>query len=287
MFAAKHAVPEHSRQHLYSVRDLVTTLNLSRRTLLYYEKLGIVTPERDEDTGYRWYTPNDIFRLMSGILLKNIGIPPKDLGARLNDGPFSSERFAEYSEAIERRIAYCQAQLECMEGLGELVDKVGTIEERRVEAYCISYDRAETGYHDFPDDEGLVSLLQNLPIGGLGNRYSGDLFDPATTCCWGRTVALRFAHLIPDLPVERLETMGGCRCVCSVTYNEDIFADSGPDEAERIRAYLDEHRLRTAGRPFAPYSLPSDHGFYVLLCVPAEPVDGAEGTGQTGGPQKC
>ena len=36
MAAAKRVVPEHSRQRLYSVRDLATTLNISRRTRLYY-----------------------------------------------------------------------------------------------------------------------------------------------------------------------------------------------------------------------------------------------------------
>lgn len=80
-----------------------------------------------------------------------------------------------------------------MDALVSLVDEVGTIDERYIEPYYISYDRAETGYHEFPDDEALISLLQNLPIGGLGNRYTADLFDPGTKARWGRTVAARFA----------------------------------------------------------------------------------------------
>ena len=192
MATAKRVVPEHSRQRLYSVRDLATTLNISRRTLLYYEDLGIVDPEHDDETGYRWYTPNDIFRLMQGIILKNAGIAPKDLGHHLDDRPFSSEHIEEYHDRIERHIAYCHAQRECMDALVSLVDEVGTIDERYIEPYYISYDRAETGYHEFPDDEALISLLQNLPIGGLGNRYTADLFDPETKARWGRTVAARF-----------------------------------------------------------------------------------------------
>lgn len=270
MAAAKRVVPEHSRQRLYSVRDLATTLNISRRTLLYYEDLGIVDPEHDDETGYRWYTPNDIFRLMQGIILKNAGIAPKDLGHHLDDRPFSSEHIEEYHDRIERHIAYCHAQRECMDALVSLVDEVGTIDERYIEPYYISYDRAETGYHEFPDDEALISLLQNLPIGGLGNRYTADLFDPGTKARWGRTVAARLAHLIDGLCTCGLEPMGGCRCVCSVTYDDDIFAEHAGDEIERIGRYLEEHGLRSAGRPFCPYSLPSDHGFHVLLCVPVE-----------------
>lgn len=279
MAAAKRSTPEHSQQRLYSVRDLATTLNVSRHTLLYYEELGIVAPEHDEETGYRWYTPDDIFRLMSSILLKNIGIPPKDLGAHLDGEPFSSERMGEYRAAIERRIEYCRAQRECMDALGALVDRVGVIEDRYVEPYYISYDRAETGYHNFPDDEGLVSLLQNMPIGGLGSCETGAMLDPASVNRWGRTVAVRHVHLIEGLSagsIDRFETMGGCRCVCLTHYDEDIFAGNYAGCYERICAYLDEHGLREAGRPFCPYSLPSDHGFHMLTCVPVEPAaDGA------------
>lgn len=270
MPAAKSRVPEHSRQRLYSVRDLMTTLNVSRHTLLYYEELGIVSPERDEGTGYRWYTPDDIFRLMSSILLKNIGTPPKDLSAHLDGEPFAPARMTEYREAIERRIEYCRAQLECMDALGGLVDSLGVIEDRYVEPYYISYDRAETGYHDFPDDEGLVSLLQNMPIGGLGSREEACSLDAPGSNRWGRTVAVRFAHLIPGLPVERLEVMGGCRCVCMALYDDDIFCDDYAGGYRPMRDYIDGHGLRVVGRPFCPYSLPSDHGFHMLRCVPVE-----------------
>lgn len=286
---SRRTAPQNSSQHLYSVRDLTTTLALSRHTLLYYEDAGIVTPARDEATGYRLYRPDDIFRLMSAILLKNVGIPPCGLAEYLSGDPFSTEHLAEYRASIERRIEYCMAQRACMDDLEELVQKVGTIEERYVQPYYVSYDRAETGYHDFPEAEGLASLLHNMPLGGLGSCFS-DAVQPggshkpesdnapavgdapvgagfAGGIKWCRTVPVRFAHLIPGLP-DHLEVVGGTRCVCLTTFNEDIFAPNSGAEAERVARYLAERSLEVAGRAFCPISLPSDHGFYMLFCVP-------------------
>ena len=275
----------------YTVSDLTSTLNISRTTLLYYEQLGIVRPERNGESGYRVYRSRDVFRLMSAIMLKNVGVEPKNLAARLDGEPFSDEHFAEYLQMAQKAVAYHEARLDCLRVLDELRRSVGTLSIVDVEPYYIVYDRAEGGYHDFPDDEGLVSLLANMPIGGLGSRdvadYSSlDRRPHVGGTLWGRTVAVRHAHLIEGLQPERLELIGGCRCVRSVTFQEDIVnpgADSG-GERGRVLAYLDEHGLRPAGWAFCPYSLPSDHGYYVPLCLPVEPVDGPWPDGGYAGP---
>lgn len=264
---------------VYTVSDLTSTLNISRTTLLYYEQLGIVRPERNEESGYRTYHSRDIFRLMSAILLKNVGIEPKHLADRLDSEPFSDEHFDEYLELTRHAIAYHEAQLDCLQKLNRLRHAVGTIGVVDVEPYYISYDRAEGGYHDFPDDEALVSLLANMPIGGLGSHdreaLLGDIPGRVGSAHWGRTVAVRHAPLIEGLP-QGLAIIGGCRCVCSVTFQEDI-VDPGPDivqDRRRIQAFLDEHELRATEPAFCPYSLPSDSGFYVPSCVPVEPIGG-------------
>lgn len=263
----------------YSVGDLTSTLNISRTTLLYYEQLGIVRPERDAESGYRTYRSRDIFRLMSAILLKNSGVEPKRLAERLDGEPFSDEHFAEYLQMAQRDVAYQQAKLECLRALDELRRSVGTLSVVDVEPYYISYDRAEGGYHDFPEDEALTSLLANMPIGGLGSHYDSDLLgkDKRLTSSgvrWGRTVAVRFAPLIEGLP-EGLEVIGGCTCVRSVTFQKDIvtYRPSVADEGDDVLRFMAERGLRPAGRAFCPFSLPSDRGFYVPLCLPVEPID--------------
>lgn len=255
----------------YSISDLTNTLNISRTTLLYYEQLGILDPERTGDSRWRSYTDADIFRLMSCIMLKNIGVPPRDLADRLEEGPFTDEHFDEYLAWADRRVAYCQAQRVCLGRLNDLRHAVGTMSVVDVEPYYISYDRAEGGYHDFPEDEALVSLLANMPIGGLGSCYGGDMFEGDGTNRWGRTVAVEFAHLVEGLVPDGLTIIGGCRCLRLVYFNPDLFGpwdDAAGSARAAMRTYLEGHGLEAAGKAFAPYSLPSDKGFYVPLCLP-------------------
>ena len=83
------AVEKDSLTERYTIRDVTSTLHISRTTLLYYEELGIVHPFRDEETGYRYYSDADLFRLLSCKLLKNIGVPLKDMAERLDNEPFT------------------------------------------------------------------------------------------------------------------------------------------------------------------------------------------------------
>ena len=123
---SRRTAPQNSSQHLYSVRDLTTTLALSRHTLLYYEDAGIVTPARDEATGYRLYRPDDIFRLMSAILLKNVGIPPCGLAAYLSDDPFSAEHLAKQRRGGRSRALPCRTRpRSCRQGIPSHIATVG------------------------------------------------------------------------------------------------------------------------------------------------------------------
>jgi len=54
---------------MYSVSDVTKKLGVSRSTLLYYERMGLVVPERDSANGYRSYSSEDLNRL---VMLKQL-----------------------------------------------------------------------------------------------------------------------------------------------------------------------------------------------------------------------
>lgn len=47
----------------YLIGDVARMVGLSRDTLRFYEKKGIITAKKKEN-GYRYYSENDIYRLM-------------------------------------------------------------------------------------------------------------------------------------------------------------------------------------------------------------------------------
>ncbi|MEV4639807.1 helix-turn-helix domain-containing protein [Actinoplanes sp. NPDC049548] len=59
---------------MLSIGDLARHTRVSARMLRHYDALGLVTPERvDESTGYRWYAASQIGRVNSVVALKELG----------------------------------------------------------------------------------------------------------------------------------------------------------------------------------------------------------------------
>ena len=261
----------------YTIRDVTSTLHVSRTTLLYYEEQGIVKPVHDKETGYRYYSDADLFRLISCKLLKNIGVPVKDLAERLDNGPFSPQNFSDYARILERRIEYCKAQKECLAQLMALPELVGTVELADIEPYYIDFDAAEGGYSRFAGDKSLDSLVEAMPIGGLGCVFLGGRDDGWRPERRGRTVPVRFAHLIDGL-FDNLDVIGGTPCVRTVSRETSVYHENGKPSAcreregafRRIQEYLAEQGLKATGDVFCPYCLPSEEGFIVPFCQPVE-----------------
>ena len=261
----------------YTIRDITLTLHVSRTTLLYYEEQGIVKPVRDEETGYRYYSDADLFRLVSCKLLKNIGVPLKELADRLDNDPFTPQNFKDYERILGERMAYCEAQKECLARLMDLPSLVGTTEVVDIEPHYIDFDAAEVGYSRFASDEGLDSLVEAMPIGALGCVFLGGRDDGWRPERRGRTVPVRFAYLLSGLS-NTMDIIGGGPCVRTVISSASVYHEDGrPSESQereeafaRLDAYLDERGLVAAGDVFCPYCLPSEQGFIVPFCQPIE-----------------
>lgn len=87
--------------------------NLSRATLLYYDRLGLLQPKNRTTANYRLYGPADVERLKRICFFRAMGIPLKDI-ARLvtqteNAGP-TAAILTRRLESLEREIAARQDQ---------------------------------------------------------------------------------------------------------------------------------------------------------------------------------
>ena len=51
------------KKDLYQIGEIAGLLGMSRDTLRYYEKRGLLSAQKDHN-GYRYYTKQDIYRLV-------------------------------------------------------------------------------------------------------------------------------------------------------------------------------------------------------------------------------
>lgn len=59
----------------YQVGELATYFNVTRDTIRYYDKVGILHPQEVSENGYRIYTRDDFIRMEYIMQLKQLGMP--------------------------------------------------------------------------------------------------------------------------------------------------------------------------------------------------------------------
>jgi len=72
---------------MLTVTELARRCDISRTTVLYYERIGLLKPNYRSDNGYRWYGDKEIERLKSIMAYRAFGVPVADIAPLLkSDG---------------------------------------------------------------------------------------------------------------------------------------------------------------------------------------------------------
>ena len=67
-------------QELLSIGELSKLQNISKQTLIFYDKIGLFSPVyKDKDTGYRFYSIKQIDYLDTILIMKKMGLSLKDI----------------------------------------------------------------------------------------------------------------------------------------------------------------------------------------------------------------
>ena len=98
----------------YTIGRLAKTVGLSRSTLLYYDKLGLLRPINRTEGNYRLYSADEVERLRRICTYREMGIPLKQIGElvdRRSLGDSSSQAMLErHLESLEREIEALRKQ---------------------------------------------------------------------------------------------------------------------------------------------------------------------------------
>ena len=95
----------------FTVGRLARTVNLSRTTLLYYHRIGLLRPTGRSSGNYRLYTASDHDRLQQVCFYRRIGVPLKDI-ARLLDGGSAA---GEPGQILRRRLQVLESEISSLQ----------------------------------------------------------------------------------------------------------------------------------------------------------------------------
>lgn len=123
---------------VYRANDLYKNLGLTRETLRYYEKIGLIAPERSDSSQYREFTFDNISRLMSIDFYKKRGFAPLEIKELIESRTHGVELLSQKIREIEKNIC---AQQRIVKRLAE------------TKAFC-----------DYAARSGKIFSVKELPI---------------------------------------------------------------------------------------------------------------------------
>jgi MerR family transcriptional regulator, thiopeptide resistance regulator len=96
------------RKHtlMITISILAKKSGLSRSTLLYYDRLGLLTPSERSRSGYRLYSSADADRLEQICLFRKLGIPLEDMKKQL-EAPSGNAP----AEILQRRLQILDGEI--------------------------------------------------------------------------------------------------------------------------------------------------------------------------------
>ncbi|KGJ88022.1 MerR family transcriptional regulator [Thalassotalea sp. ND16A] len=123
---------------MFTVTKLAKTCKVSRATILYYERAGLLEPTVRSENGYRWYGESEINRLNDIIRFRSFGIPVAEIETLLDHESevCQAEILKAQFEKLEYNILALRKQQSAIVALlqqPELVEKNMVTKERWVE----------------------------------------------------------------------------------------------------------------------------------------------------------
>lgn len=169
----------------YKIGEISEIYDMSRDSLMYYEKLGIIKPTRDEN-GYRLYSISDIWRLNLIKELKSLGFSFKMIKEYLENRDLNSTNnlLKDGITLLDDQILKLLKQKENMRKRMESIEN--TTKSSNLNSIELSYLKRRKGLilnSQLKKDEDFDLLIQKLQKNNnnkfsiLGNNNVGALFN--------------------------------------------------------------------------------------------------------------
>lgn len=210
----------------YYISELSEILQLSCDMIRYYEKKGVIFPERDKKNNYRIYSTMDLLNLAEAIHLKRFDINIGDI-AHVQNNDFTEnilKHLISFKSQLSEEIKYKNM---LMNRADELIARyriskanIGNFWVKYIPGYC-KYQLCFLENDHFSEITQSISVLQSL-FGSAISPFSDGIiqfFDTADI--WYIVVSDKYSDFL-DLPTKNKIIEPARLCLCNVVDVDEI-----------------------------------------------------------------
>ena len=210
----------------YTIQKLAELAGVTTRTLRWYHRIGLLTPSRIGENGYRYYGGAEVDRLQQILFYRALGVELARIGAILDDPSFD--------------------RLDALRGhLAALEKEEGRIQEliHTVKRTILSEERNE-----FMSDEAKFEAFKRRAVEENEARYGAEIREK-----YGDEEAERASRDILDLTPERYQSWKDTGEAIQRKLEEAVRSGADPaGEAGRALAKLHRAWLSFGSSPYDP-----------------------------------
>ncbi|MCR5665489.1 MAG: MerR family transcriptional regulator [Eubacterium sp.] len=200
-----------------SISEMAQIHDISRQTLIYYDKIGLFEPAFvDEETGYRYYSTLQIPLLREICFLKSIGMPLDAIRThnKQNNLLSSIELLEAQDKKITKQIETLQKQQQLIEQRVTVYRKANDYENDDLKPHLQEFPERYLLY--YPWQDGVYTRQElHLTLMKIWNLSEGAGYLPSRH--WG---ALIFKSALES--GDPFQKAGGC-CVLSKPFTLPVF----------------------------------------------------------------
>lgn len=245
-----------NKQDLFSTGELAKLCNISRKTLLFYDKLGLIVPAFiDQENGYRYYARRQLTTLGLIITLRNINVPLGDIQKYLkNKSAESYEKLLINQDNLIEQSIYSLMQMR--QELAYQIKAIQSLNKIVLNKFSIQHEEEEYLFlsKDLPKKNSMKSRnkIYGLHFSELqkymnfSNYMTGYVIDHDAVTKFKEIYIKNFYHqLSHKLDTDKLFVKP--KGTYLSFYSKGIFCGYGKEKLFLMQKYIEDNQIKTEG----------------------------------------
>lgn len=197
---------------MYAISEMASLFNVSRQTLIYYDKIGLFKPAVVNEKGYRFYSPTQIPLMRLICMLRDLGLELDEIDRLTStfDIGEMTDHLRSRVQALDEQIAGLKAERASVQERLSFYDEAVYWREREGKPELKQFERRYVVFEEFPGDiERGRSMLHPTLMRAILRMRALTGTRPMrgwVPCCVER-------HCIPTTPSPVPALLPCCRAV--------------------------------------------------------------------------
>ena len=245
----------------YTISEMAALLGVTTHTLRYYEKMGLIRPEVNEDTGYRYYTVTDTRRFNLCRELRAAEFSLEECRELIDDptAEQTGELFAHQIEQLRRRQVLTELSISFLEKAREQYQTLEA-DSNRVwvqnypEMWRLSFSQEEEASSDKALQAEKAEWLECMPavrwVSRLPRRVMEQFRVGRNDYDYGLMVDADAARRLGLRRTDHVEVVCGGDYLTTV-WKKEYRGSFGWDSLERLHEEIVRRGFRAVGETFS------------------------------------